>query len=72
MKPFNKLIILIMVQRKETLRCESIVSLHGDTWAEWVSEKIDATDYRNQVMTFDHSDKQEINLLGIYQRVAIK
>ena len=41
---------------------ESIVSSNGEAWNQWVKEKIDGSDFRNVVLKFDKSGKQEIDL----------
>ncbi|MBW1803602.1 MAG: hypothetical protein JRJ85_23090, partial [Deltaproteobacteria bacterium] len=49
----------------------SIVSSNAETWNQWVREKIDGAYFRNVVLKFDKSGKQEIDLEEMNEKLSM-
>ena len=50
---------------------EAIASSNREAWTEWVREKIDAQDFRNRVLKFNKSGREEIDLSAMKAKVSM-
>jgi len=49
----------------------AIASSNREEWSQWVREKIDAQDFRNRVLKFDKSGREEIDLSAMKGKVSM-